>query len=46
MIDFTAFNTELQALADKYAVEIKGIATPVGPEQDAFDVVATPTPPA
>jgi hypothetical protein len=41
-VDFTAFNTELQALADKYQVEIKGTASPVAPDQDDFDILATP----
>lgn len=45
-VDFTSFNTDLQALADKYGVEIKGTATPVAPDSDPFDVVATPTPSA
>jgi len=43
-MDFTAFNTALQALADQYQVEIKGTANPIAPDQDAFDIIATPAP--
>ena len=35
------FLVDLQALADKYQVHIKGTVTPVSPEVDAFDVTIT-----
>ena len=44
MID-PQFNLDLQVLANKYQVHVKGIATPVNPEEDAFDIVATATTP-
>ncbi len=41
-IDFVAFNAELQTLADKYQVEIKGTAVPISPDLDSFDISAVP----
>lgn len=43
MID-PQFDIDLKALCDKYQLHIKGVATPVNPEVDAFDVTAEATP--
>ena len=43
MID-PQFNVDLQALADKYQVHVKGVATPVNPDEDAFDITASAVP--
>lgn len=42
------FDVELKALADKFQVHIVGKVTPVNPDEESFDVTASPlgeTPP-
>lgn len=44
--DFAGFNTDLQALCDKYQVHVTGKATPVASDEDDFDLTVQAVVPA